>query len=48
MYGDERPKHYVVIPGVNHHDIYKEPHFSRLLDVFVEWFDEYVSVSTER
>ena len=30
-YGDERPKHYVVIPGVNHHDIYKEPHLSRLL-----------------
>ena len=38
----------MVIPGVSHQDIYKEPHFSRLLDVFVEWFDEYVSVLTER
>ena len=58
-YGDERPiawcggperfiLHPVVILGVNHHDIYKEPHVSRLLDVSVEWFDEYVSVSTER
>ena len=36
------PRHYVVIPGVNHHDIYKEPHLSHLLDLSVEWFKEHL------
>ena len=30
------------MPGVNHHDIYKEPHLSRLLALSVEWFKEYL------
>ena len=42
------PKDYVVIPGVNHHDIYKEPHLSHLLDLSVEWFNEHLSVSIGR
>ena len=36
------PRQHVVMPGVNHHDIYKEPHLSRLLDLSVEWFREYL------
>ncbi len=36
------PKRYEVIPGVNHHDIYKEPHLSHLLDLSVDWFNEYL------
>lgn len=36
------PRHHVVMPGVNHHDIYKEPHLSRLLALSVEWFKEYL------
>ena len=36
------PKSYVVIPDVNHHDIYKEPHLTQLLDLSVEWFKEYL------
>ena len=36
------PKRYEVIPGVNHHDIYKEPHLTRLLDLSVAWFDEFL------
>ena len=36
------PRDYVVIPEVNHHDIYKEPHLSHLMDLSVAWFDEYL------
>ena len=36
------PKSYVVIPGVNHHDVYKEPHLSELLDLSVEWFNAHL------
>ena len=36
------PKRYEVIPGVNHHDVYKEPHLTRLLDLSAAWFDEYL------
>jgi len=36
------PKRYEVIPGVNHHDIYKEPHLTRLLDLSVGWFNEHL------
>ena len=36
------PKRYEVIPGVNHHDIYKEPHLSHLLDLSVDWFNEHL------
>lgn len=36
------PRRHVVLPGVNHHDVYKEPHLSRLLDWSVEWFNEYL------
>ena len=36
------PKHYVVLPDVDHHGIYKEPHLSRLLDLSVEWFNEHL------
>ena len=33
------PKRYEMIPGANHHDIYKEPHLTRLLDMSVDWFN---------
>lgn len=36
------PRDYVVMPEVNHHDIYKEPHLSHLMDLSVAWFDEYL------
>ena len=36
------PKHYVVLPAVDHHGIYKEPHLSRLLDLSVDWFNEHL------
>ena len=36
------PKHYVIMPDVDHHGIYKEPHLSRLLDLSVEWFNEHL------
>ncbi len=36
------PKDYVVVPDVNHHDIYKEPHLSHLLGLSVAWFDQYL------
>ena len=37
------PRRYVVLPDVDHHGIYKEPHLSRLLDLSVEWFNEYLT-----
>lgn len=37
------PKRHVVIAGVDHHGIYREPHLSRLLDLSVEWFDEHLA-----
>lgn len=40
--GSPEPKDYIVVPDVNHHDIYKEPHLSHLLDLSVAWFDEYL------
>ena len=36
------PRRYVVLPDVDHHGIYKEPHLSRLLDLSVEWFNEHL------
>ncbi len=36
------PKRYVVLPDVDHHGIYKEPHLSRLLDLSVGWFGEHL------
>ena len=36
------PKRYEVIPGVNHHDVYKEPHLSHLLDLSVDWLNEHL------
>lgn len=41
------PKDYVVVPDVNHHDIYKEPHLSHLMDLSVAWLDEYLKEAGE-
>ena len=42
------PKRYVVMPAVDHHGIYKEPHLTRLLDLSVAWFDEHLHDNVER
>ncbi len=36
------PKRYEVLPGVNHHEVYKEPHLTHLLDLSVDWFNEHL------
>ncbi len=36
------PKLHVVMPDVNHHDIYREPHLTRLLDLSTAWFKEHL------
>ena len=38
------PKRHVIMPDVDHHGIYKEPHLGRLLDLSVDWFNEHLSV----
>lgn len=37
------PRRHVVVPGVDHHGLYKEPHLGRLLDLSVEWLHEHLA-----
>lgn len=36
------PKRHVIFPDVDHHGIYKEPHFSKLIDLSIGWFRQYL------
>jgi len=38
------PKRYEMIPGANHHNIYREPRLIRLLEMSVDWFNEHLRV----